>query len=84
MIHSLAGGELKEYSRFDIAKVEYLDTQERAFALVACPNIVENDLVIVDFNGQEREARVLRVDKNVYEQNFPISVKRLKKIVRKV
>ena len=51
---------------------------------MACPNIAENDLVIVDFNGQEREARVLRVDKNVYEQNFPISVKRLKKIVRKV
>ena len=84
MIHSTAGGKLKEYSYNDIAKVEYLENNERAFVLCPLENIKEGDIVIVNFpNFEEKEAKVLRVDKHVYEQNFPIPIKRLKKIIRK-
>ena len=85
MIHSTAGGKLKEYGYNDIAKVEYLDTQEKAFVLCTLEDIKEGDIVAVAYaNFEEREAKVLRLDKHVHEQNFPIPIKRLKKIVRKV
>lgn len=85
MIHSTAGGKLKEYGYFDIAKVEYLDTLEKAFVLSPIEDLQSDDIVVVKFSElEEKEAKVLRVDKHVHEQNFPIPIKRLKKIVRKV
>ena len=85
MIHSTAGGKLKEYGYFDIAKVEYLDTLEKAFVLSPIEDLQSDDIVVVKFSEfEEKEAKVLRVDKHVYEQNFPIPIKRLKKIVGKV
>ena len=85
MIHSTAGGKLKEYGYFDIAKVEYLETKEIAFVLCSLSGVKEGDHVAVAFSEfEEKEAKVLRVDKHVPEQNFPIPIKRLKKIVRKV
>lgn len=85
MIHSTAGGKLKEYGYFDIAKVEYLDTLEKTFVLSPIEDLQSDDIVVVKFSEfEEKEAKVLRVDKHVPEQNFPIPIKRLKKIVRKV
>lgn len=85
MIHSTAGGKLKEYGYFDVAKVEYLDTLEKAFVLSPIEDLQSDDIVVVKFSEfEEKEAKVLRVDKHVHEQNFPIPIKRLKKIVRKV
>lgn len=85
MIHSTAGGKLKEYGYYDIAKVEYLDTNEKAFALSTIENMKEGAVVAIAFSDfEEREAKVLRIDKHVHEQNFPIPIKRLKKIIRKI
>ena len=79
MIHSTAGGKLKEYSYYDIAKVKYLENEQVAFVLCPIKEVKENDLVEVE---NEFEARVIRVDRNVYEQNFPIKINRLKKITK--
>ena len=79
MIHSTAGGKLKEYSYYDIAKVKYLENEQVAFVLCPIKEVKENDLVEVE---NEFEARVIRVDRNVYEQNFPIKISRLKKITK--
>lgn len=79
MIHSTAGGKLKEYSYYDIAKVKYLENEQVAFVLCPIKEVKENDLVEVE---NEFEARVIRVDRNVYEQNFPMKISRLKKITK--
>lgn len=85
MIHSTAGGNLKEYGYFDIAKVEYLENGERAFVLSTNEEIKEGDIVLVAISEiVEKEAKVIRIDKHVHEQNFPLPIKRLKKIVRLV
>ena len=85
MIHSTAGGKLKEYGYFDIAKVEYLENGERAFVLSTIEEIKGGDIVLVAFSDiEEKEAKVIRIDKHVHEQNFPLPIKRLKKIVRLV
>lgn len=85
MIHSTAGGNLKEYGYFDIAKVEYLENDEKAFVLSTNEEIKEGDIVLVAISEfEEKEAKVIRIDKHVHEQNFPLPIKRLKKIVRLV
>ena len=85
MIHSTAGGNLKEYGYFDIAKVEYLENGEKAFVLSTNEEIKEGDIVLVAISDiEEKEAKVIRLDKHVHEQNFPLPIKRLKKIVRLV
>ena len=85
MIHSTAGGNLKEYGYFDIAKVEYLENGEKAFVLSTNGEIKEGDIVLVAISEfEEKEAKVIRIDKHVHEQNFPLPIKRLKKIVRLV
>lgn len=85
MIHSTAGGNLKEYGYFDIAKVEYLENGEKAFVLSTNEEIKEGDIVLVAISElEQKEAKVIRLDKHVHEQNFPLPIKRLKKIVRLV
>ena len=85
MIHSTAGGNLKEYGYFDIAKVEYLENGEKAFVLSTNEEIKEGDIVLVAISDiEEKEAKVIRLYKHVHEQNFPLPIKRLKKIVRLV
>lgn len=85
MIHSTAGGNLKEYGYFDIAKVEYLENGEKAFVLSTIEEIKEGDIVLVAISElEQKEAKVIRLDKHVHEQNFPLPIKRLKKIVRLV
>ena len=85
MIHSTAGGNLKEYGYFDIAKVEYLENGEKAFVLSTNEEIKEGDIVSVAISElEQKEAKVIRLDKHVHEQNFPLPIKRLKKIVRLV
>lgn len=85
MIHSTAGGNLKEYGYFDIAKVEYLENGEKAFVLSTIEEIKDGDIVSVAISElEQKEAKVIRLDKHVHEQNFPLPIKRLKKIVRLV
>mgnify|MGYP001624146131 FL=1 len=44
MIHSTAGGKLKEYSYYDIAKVKYLENEQVAFVLCPIKEVKEKTL----------------------------------------
>ena len=81
MIHSTAGGELKNYGYYDIAKVE--DSLGKTFFVFSPFEVKVGDYVLVakDIFEEGMKVRVLRIDKKVHEQNFPIPIKRLKKII---
>ena len=87
MIHSLAGGVLKEKKVLDLAKVEILDDYySGVFWYVSnIKNLKENDIVLVPFKNGDitLKAKVLRVDKKVKEDAAPIPVKRLQTIISK-
>lgn len=86
MIHSMAGGNLKDYGVFDIAKVELLegDIGKVIYVVSTFKDLKEGDIVLIpdNFNIEGVKAKVLRVDKKVHEQNFPIPIKRLKTILK--
>lgn len=85
MIHSLAGGVLKDKKTYNFAKVELLDDYYSGvfWYISTIKNLKENDFVLVPFkNGDIKlKAKVLRVDKNVSEDCSPISVKRAQEIL---
>ena len=80
MIHSLSGGVAKEYNIYDYAKVE---TKLGVFFFISdISSLKVGDVVEVCVKNQTVEGKVLSIDKNVSEQNFPISAKKLKKILK--
>ena len=82
----MAGGNLKDYGVFDIAKVELLegDIGKVIYVVSTFKDLKEGDIVLIpdNFNIEGVKAKVLRVDKKVHEQNFPIPIKRLKTILK--
>ncbi len=82
----MAGGNLKDYGIFDIAKVELLegDIGKVIYVVSTFKDLKEGDIVLIpdNFNIEGVKAKVLRVDKKVHEQNFPIPIKRLKTILK--
>lgn len=87
MIHSTAGGTMKEYGFFDFAKLKILDVTfsgEIVWAISPFKELDIGNIVEIPLGKEEKicQAEVLRVDRHVYEQNFPIPVKRMKKILR--
>ena len=51
------------------------------FYLSPFKELKEGDIVLIEVENEIKEGKVIRVDKNISEQNFPIPVKRLKKII---
>lgn len=88
MIHSLAGGVLKDKKVFDFAKVEILDDYYSGvfWYISKIKSLKENDIVLVPFKNGDLllKAKVLRVDKNVREDCAPVSVKRALEITKKL
>ena len=83
MIHSLAGGVIREKKYFDFAKVRF-ETGEVYWYISPIENLKAGDTVLVPV-GRENEptvAYVLRIDKHVSEQVSPIPAKRAKKILQ--
>ncbi len=80
MIHSLAGGTAKEYNRYDYAKVDI--GGRPMFFISPFSNLKTGDKVEVPIGNSTQFGVVIRVDKNVTEQNFPVPAKRMKKIIR--
>ncbi len=87
MIHSLSGGIMKDKKVFDYVKVELQDDYYSGtfWYISNIKGLKEGDLVFVPFkNGDlSLKAKVLRVDKNVKEENFPIKTKKLGQIISK-
>ncbi len=80
MIHSLSGGTAKEYNVYDYAKVDVLG--KIMFFISDIHDLKAGDKVEVPVGIKNEIGVVLRVDKNVTEQNFPIPAKRMKYIIR--
>ena len=85
MIHSLAGGEIKEQKIVSIAKVLIENTKEEWFYIFEDKTIKLNDFVLVPFGkiDEPTKAQVLKIIKDVNLNNFPNS-KHLKKIYKKI
>lgn len=79
MIHSLAGGVVKDPKYFDFAKVE-IDGEE-IFWYIDPFGLEKGDYVTVPLGKKLVEGKILRIDKHVSSQASPISVKRAKEIV---
>ena len=89
MIHSLAGGELKQNKTYDFAKVVILDglhKNETFWYVCNLPNINEDDVVIVPVgkNNLLVKAKVIRIDKNISQQTAPIRINQAKEILKKL
>lgn len=84
MIHSTAGGNLKNYGFFDIAKVRLLEDDSAVFVVSEIKGLKIGDVVIISYKNTQAKAKVERVDKKIHEQNFPIPIKRLGKIIERL
>lgn len=84
MIHSCAGGVIRDKKLFTLAKVEILSTGDIRWYISNLPLLEVDDEVIVPFGREnvETRAKVLRVDHDVSEQVTPIPARRLKEILR--
>lgn len=87
MIHSTAGGKLKDYNYYDYAKVAMLEGEKAdsiLWFISPFPELKVDDVVLVSsrFSINGEKAKVLKVDKNVSEQNFPIPAKRMQRILK--
>ncbi len=88
MIHSLAGGSLKDLEYASFAKVEILSGifAGDKYWYIACGQEIEGSVVLVPIgkNNTLVEAKVLRIDKNISAQVAPIPIKRAKRVYRVV
>ena len=89
MIHSLAGGELREKRVFDFAKVELLEGVLKGKSLwyiVDIPEIYEGDEVLVPVGktNQKTLARVVGLDKKRVEGMTPVPINTAKRILGRV
>ncbi len=87
MIHSLAGGIVKDLQYNDFAKVKIVQDGMYFGSIFWYINpfkgLNEGDLVVVPVgvNNAKFKAEVLRVDKNVSIQTSPVPIKRCKSII---
>lgn len=87
MIHSLAGGKLREQQLFDFAKLEFENNPSQYFWYISEINDLRpNDYVLAPFGPLDelQKAKVVRVDKNILGTSAPLPVKRMKKITKKI
>ena len=83
MIHSCAGGVVKDKKYFDFAKVEILSTGEIKWYICNLPLVVAGDEVIVPYgkDNVREKAKVLRIDRGVSEQVCPVPARHAKEIL---
>lgn len=83
MIHSCAGGVVRDKKYFDFAKVEILSTGRIGWYICNVPLLQVGDIVVVPSgrNGDKERAKVLRIDRNVSEQVAPVPTKSAKEIL---
>ena len=87
MIHSLAGGRLREQQLFDFVKLEFENNPNHFFWFISeIKDLRLNDYVLAPFGPLDelQKAKVVRVDKNVISTSAPLPLKRMKKITKKI
>ena len=82
MIHSLAGGSIRNIKINNFAKVELIEGLNKGgiFWYITKIDLAEGDIVLVPFGKFDAltKAEVLRVDKGVSSQCSPVPVSRAK------
>lgn len=88
MIHSMAGGDIKNLRYADLVKVEVLEGPNigSRYFYIACGLEKVDDIVLVPVGVANTltKAKVLRIDKNVNSQVSPVPIKRAKQVVKVV
>ena len=88
MIHSLAGGKIKDLDFADFVKVEILEGLDAGKIMWFITDIIELNvgdkvLVPVGFSNSPTVAKVLKIERNLSSQLSPIPIKRAKEIIKK-
>ena len=85
MIHSLAGGNLRDDEIKDLALIQFQDDNNKYWYYFENIKLKIDDEVLAPIGPLDElsVARVLRVQHNVKSSNFAISFKKLKKICKK-
>ena len=85
MIHSLAGGDLKDYKVSNLVYVELEEQHEKCWYISDALNINVGDFVLVPFGkiDEPKRAKVLKIIKDAREDMLSISFKKFKKIYKK-
>lgn len=85
MIHSLAGGELKDIEIKNLVFVELEHNHDKCWYISEISNLKIGDVLLVPYGiiDELYEAKVLNIKNNVRSDMFTISFKRLKKVYKK-
>lgn len=84
MIHSMAGGDIKQLSYADYAKVEILDgdlSGKNLWFKSPFFDLKVGDVVLVETDGKVK-GKIVRIDKNVSSQIAPQSLKNSRSIIK--
>lgn len=87
MIHSLAGGSIREKRIEDFALVQILDEPyktQKFWYLTGGIDVAINDKVIVPVKTHRLYGVVIRVDKGVMQGQTPVPINIAKEIIKKV
>ena len=87
MIHSLAGGKLRDKIIVDLVKVEFEDRQGEYFWYISeLKNLEKNDFVLAPFGilDEPKKAKVLDIKNDVKSDASPIRLKNAKKLYKKL
>lgn len=86
MIHSLAGGKIRDLDFADFVKVKLIDTEPDKILWYTTDliDLNEGDTVLVPFGAQSAQAIVLKIERNLSSQVAPIPIKRAKNIIKKI
>ena len=87
MVHSMAGGHLREKKFCDFVMVSFDVNPEQSFWFVSeIPDIMVGDYVLAPYGiiDELQRAKVLQVHKNVESTNFPLRTRNMKYIFKKI
>lgn len=88
MIHSLAGGKIKDLEFADFVKVkfDYLGETKLGWYITDIIDLAINDKVIIPYGyaNIELAGQVEKIERNVSSQVAPIPIKRAKYIIKKL
>lgn len=86
MIHSLAGGNIKNLKVADFVKVEILEGPfkgDKYFYIALGTEKVDSTVIVpLGKNNTPTKAKVLRIDKNISNMVAPVPMNRAKQVIK--
>ncbi len=87
MIHSLAGGFVKELDYADFVKVKILDGEDEGKLFWYKTDLIDikiGDRVEVKLKNQIHVGEIVKIERNLNSQTAPIPIKRVQSVLRKL